>query len=946
MESQRTIAAALSALRQVPAHEATTEHIERAEAALAGAGEDDSPEATELRQALGAALLELRGRSLADNVHRARQLYTRALRGPFSREAALASVIGLANCVIRDPGPGAQDAEEALAALKEVGARCSDLAPIDHATVLSTRAKLIQRLPFGSKMESLAKALLLQKRAVEVLRGDDDLAHSPAIGRALHNLGCLYLEQRGGVRSEHVNSAVMALQEARALRNADDDPAGLARTLRALTLAYPEWSGADSLRHARELTAEAAAAAVSLETDSAGGWAALRRRTSALRADLSHLEGADPRDGLVWLEMMLEDHRRCLAAIPEDTMPEDWGVWKGGEGRVLGAAYLYCGRREGLRAAFDCFDAAIQRVDPEVHPRLWRDLQHRSGELAHASEDWVRSQHAHAAALSIGDRLFASAATPASRASELSELRGFALFGAYAAARATNRPAAVKLAEWGLGQSFSEDVMALEITDEAVGSARRRVLDLEARLRAEAVDPAEKLRASLADHLRVPPELLKTRTTKDPQGEVAKADAVRAEIAGELVTARKDLRAAIGSALRSREDGGVTHLEGQDVVRIATLAGHPLIYLLPSMHNIVMVAVVPDGSIRTLTVNGFTSAHLRALLHGADELPGYLSAVARGNRHLLRASLRTAVPVLAGLLEPVDAWVAEMGYGSATLLPMGSLGQLPLHAVVANLDVVFQFAPSARVVGALLGSRPREKERRLVAVVDPDRSDIPPLPFARAEAALVAETVRAAGGEAELLRDTTTDDIFANVEGASYLHFACHAEFRRADPLGSRIFVGEEAELSLAELLGRGTGLDTLEVAVLSACQTAQKDTALPDESIGFHTALLTHGVRAVVSTAWEVVDEAALLFCDRFYEHLLGGLTPAAATRLATRWLHEVTAAEVAAVARNMRARLRPKATDDEDTLTLLVADYARRGSERPFAAWEDCAAFACYGV
>jgi len=406
------------------------------------------------------------------------------------------------------------------------------------------------------------------------------------------------------------------------------------------------------------------------------------------------------------------DHRAALDAIPAEGMPRDWALWKGGEGRVLAAYYLYLGQADHIDDAFACFDAALARVDQEVDPRLWRDLQRRKGEAAHACESWTHSYDAHAAVLAVGDALYAEAATPDGRAGELRKARGAALLGSYAAARLKEREGAVRLAEWGRARGGIDALMAAEVSQQAaspelrdaVAAARAHVLDLEARLRAEGADPLEQMRATLADALGVDACSLGLRRIDGGADGAAEA---RAEMTALLGTARGQLQQVLARAASASGAHLPSVLSAADVLGIARAAGHPIVYLLPSMHGLAMLSAVPEGLVYTMTVEGLTSEQVHTLLAGAEGLPGYLHAAMYGDEDKLAASLDVCVPVLGWLLGVLTDWLGRQGYDRAALVPLGKLGLLPLHAAAVEAGAVFRLLPSARLLGRLCRQRPR-----------------------------------------------------------------------------------------------------------------------------------------------------------------------------------------------------------------------------------------------
>jgi CHAT domain-containing protein len=117
----------------------------------------------------------------------------------------------------------------------------------------------------------------------------------------------------------------------------------------------------------------------------------------------------------------------------------------------------------------------------------------------------------------------------------------------------------------------------------------------------------------------------------------------------------------------------------------------------------------------------------------------------------------------------------------------------------------------------------------------------------------------------------------------SVLHFATHAEFDEADPLGSALLLasasGEESRLEVQEIFG----LDLhASLVVLSACETALGKLTRGDELTGLTRAFIYAGTPSVITTLWQVNDRAAFELMQDFYRHLKAGADKAEALRQA----------------------------------------------------------------
>jgi CHAT domain-containing protein len=148
---------------------------------------------------------------------------------------------------------------------------------------------------------------------------------------------------------------------------------------------------------------------------------------------------------------------------------------------------------------------------------------------------------------------------------------------------------------------------------------------------------------------------------------------------------------------------------------------------------------------------------------------------------------------------------------------------------------------------------------------------------ARGIAALFPETALVTGKAAT--KAASRDEIRRH----SVLHFATHAEFDEADPLGSSLLLagtpGEESRLEVQEIFG----LDLhASLVVLSACETALGKLTRGDELTGLTRAFIYAGTPSVITTLWQVNDRAAFELMREFYRHLKAGEGKAEALRQA----------------------------------------------------------------
>jgi CHAT domain-containing protein len=219
------------------------------------------------------------------------------------------------------------------------------------------------------------------------------------------------------------------------------------------------------------------------------------------------------------------------------------------------------------------------------------------------------------------------------------------------------------------------------------------------------------------------------------------------------------------------------------------------------------------------------------------------------------------------------------------IVPHDALHYLPFQALMpAPGHYLLQQVPLHYYSSASLMQFTRAKEQTGIptffALGNPDFQD-PMLSLRYAEreargiAALFPETALVTGKAAT--KATSREEIRRH----TVLHFATHAEFDEADPLGSSLLLaatgGEEGRLEVQEIFG----LDLhASLVVLSACETALGKLTRGDELTGLTRAFIYAGTPSVITTLWQVNDRAAFELMQQFYRHLKAGEEKAEALR------------------------------------------------------------------
>jgi CHAT domain-containing protein len=312
------------------------------------------------------------------------------------------------------------------------------------------------------------------------------------------------------------------------------------------------------------------------------------------------------------------------------------------------------------------------------------------------------------------------------------------------------------------------------------------------------------------------------------------------------------------------------------------------------------------------------------------------------------------------LVGPIDARLKKLGIDSGApviIMPSGWLGILPLHAArrregerwtAFGAEYVVSYAPS---IGALEACRQRLEARSresqtLFAVANPTGD----LRFAGDETASIAELfverANSPGAARVLAGDAATRaNVIGEVPGASYVHFACHAEFHWANAAESGLLLAKGDRLSIEDILSPAMDLGSSHLITLSACETGMTEfRTMPDEFIGLAGALLEAGAPAVISSLWPVDDVSTKLLLTEMYRLHLGGMSIAAALQGAVRWVSEATAEELGLAAAYQRNYAASGSVDEAALRSWQY--YEKNMRERPFAHPFYWAAFTLTGA
>ncbi|GAA1607576.1 CHAT domain-containing protein [Catellatospora bangladeshensis] len=306
------------------------------------------------------------------------------------------------------------------------------------------------------------------------------------------------------------------------------------------------------------------------------------------------------------------------------------------------------------------------------------------------------------------------------------------------------------------------------------------------------------------------------------------------------------------------------------------------------------------------------------VLPGADPETRIPRLVRDAPRDVKLVDAAPVSPLADGMRTLWHAGIGNLVWQSArgrvvTLIPVGLLGLLPLHAIgepgapgdrftegrhVGNFSAI-RYAPNARGL-----RRCREtarglagREQTLLAVDVPDGHGLSGGHHLHHVGRETAEVTRRwTGGAAAPVHGCTWAEFKAAAEQHTVWHLACHGA---ADPdaiLDSRLYFADRT-ITLAELQ-QELRPGQRRLAVLSACRTNVTGTAMPNEAVGLPSVLIQIGFAGVLATAWAVDDLATTYLMTAFYQRWChGGEEPAVALNRAQQWLRAATRADLTAL-------------------------------------------------
>jgi CHAT domain-containing protein len=286
-----------------------------------------------------------------------------------------------------------------------------------------------------------------------------------------------------------------------------------------------------------------------------------------------------------------------------------------------------------------------------------------------------------------------------------------------------------------------------------------------------------------------------------------------------------------------------------------------------------------------------------------------------------------------------------------TLIPVGLLGLLPLHAAwthdntcktgkrYALDELTIRYTPNARALKEANTLAQQVNADKLLAIDNPS-NDL-------ATSDPEVQSVQAMFTDSKVLsqENATQEAVLNALPDYNVVHFSCHGQTNFQQPLQSGLLMANGQEITLKELLKKHL---KVRLATLSACETGLSGTTLPDEVVSLSSGMLQAGVAGVVASLWSVSEISTMMLMTRFYGlWQQKQLDPVDALQQAQQWVRDTTKQEKMVYFRQTIKGLSPDSNEvhlPKQTAKWLY--YAIKDSTQDFSHPYHWAAFTYVGV
>ncbi|KAJ6558753.1 CHAT domain-containing protein [Mycena vulgaris] len=224
----------------------------------------------------------------------------------------------------------------------------------------------------------------------------------------------------------------------------------------------------------------------------------------------------------------------------------------------------------------------------------------------------------------------------------------------------------------------------------------------------------------------------------------------------------------------------------------------------------------------------------------------------------------------SSIIEPVYQTLKSHGIVEGRLwwCPTGHFAGLPLHAADVSDTFIHSYTST---LGALLEANSRKHHIHSPALgivgvthTGPQRNQA--LPGVEQEIKKITSIVGQNNVQTLLGEQATVESVKLQIEKCAWVHLACHAMQNHMDPPKSclQLYGGN---LDLETILRKP--LPNAEFIFLAACQTAQGDSELVNESFHLGGGFIAAGFQGAIATMWSMLDNDGPVIADMVYSHL-----------------------------------------------------------------------------
>jgi CHAT domain-containing protein len=254
------------------------------------------------------------------------------------------------------------------------------------------------------------------------------------------------------------------------------------------------------------------------------------------------------------------------------------------------------------------------------------------------------------------------------------------------------------------------------------------------------------------------------------------------------------------------------------------------------------------------------------------------------NRHPDFAN--TARELYATLIEPAKHQLSNVN--TICIVPDGFLWNVPFQAIMSASnrylieDRALYYAPSLSVLSEMTrGSVSQDKKTAsLIAFGNPvigrdeqRNEELCPLPEAATEVTSIAKTLNAVGKRVLIGREASEQTFRALAPTYTTIHLATHGVLDNRQPLYSHLLLTKtqgdlenDGLLEAREIMSMNLQAD---LAVLSACETANGRIAPGEGVIGMSWAFFVAGTKSMLVSQWKVNSASTSKLMVSFYQNL-----------------------------------------------------------------------------